>query len=147
DYGSLAGQTLSGSIVGMTVTPDGLGYWLVGSDGHVYPFGAAHAYGSPTPGEDPYPTGGLTVTPHAGGYGMVDQNGTVDPYGDAPAIGSATPPDGGRLNQPIISMISTSDGKGYWLTSSDGGVFAYGDAQYFGSTAHEIILWPIVGMV
>ena len=33
-------------IVAMAATPDGKGYWLVGSDGSVYPFGDAQSYGS-----------------------------------------------------------------------------------------------------
>ena len=37
------------------------------------------------------------------------------------------------LNQPIVGMASTPDGKGYWLVASDGGVFAFGDAPFLGS--------------
>ena len=33
-----------------------------------------------------------------------------------------------RLNQPIVGMAATPDGKGYWLVASDGGIFNYGDA-------------------
>ena len=41
---------------------------------------------------------------------------------------------GKRLNQPIVGMAATPDGKGYWLVASDGGIFSYGDAVFFGST-------------
>jgi len=33
-------------IVGIAATPTGNGYWEVGSDGAVYPFGDAQSYGS-----------------------------------------------------------------------------------------------------
>jgi hypothetical protein len=38
-----------------------------------------------------------------------------------------------HLNQPIVGMAATPDGKGYWLAASDGGIFTFGDAGYFGS--------------
>ena len=38
-----------------------------------------------------------------------------------------------HLNQPIVGMAATPDGKGYWLVASDGGIFTFGDAGYFGS--------------
>ena len=37
---------LNAPIVGMTPTPDGGGYWMVGSDGGVYASGDAQFYGS-----------------------------------------------------------------------------------------------------
>ena len=40
-----------------------------------------------------------------------------------------------QLNQPIVGMAATPDGKGYWLVASDGGIFNYGDAAFYGSTA------------
>ena len=39
-----------------------------------------------------------------------------------------------RLNQPIVGMAATPDGRGYWLVASDGGIFTFGDARFFGST-------------
>lgn len=36
--GSMGGQSLSASIVGMAATPDGNGYWLVGGSGAVYSY-------------------------------------------------------------------------------------------------------------
>jgi hypothetical protein len=31
----------------MAASPDGLGYWLVGADGTVFPFGDSHFFGDP----------------------------------------------------------------------------------------------------
>jgi len=42
---------------------------------------------------------------------------------------------GHPLNQPIVGMASTPDGRGYWLVASDGGVFSFGDAPFRGSAA------------
>ena len=52
---------------------------------------------------------------------------------------SATPPSTARpgamhLNDPIVGMAATPDGKGYWLVASDGGIFTFGDAPFYGST-------------
>ena len=51
-----------------------------------------------------------------------------------------------RLNQPIVGMAATPDGKGYWLVAADGGIFDYGDAGFYGSTGSLVLNAPIVGM-
>ena len=38
-----------------------------------------------------------------------------------------------HLNQPIVGIASTPDGKGYWLMASDDGGFTFGDAGFYGS--------------
>jgi hypothetical protein len=50
------------------------------------------------------------------------------------------------LNQHVVGMAATPDGKGYWLVASDGGVFAFGDANFYGSMASAPLNKPIVGM-
>jgi hypothetical protein len=41
---------------------------------------------------------------------------------------------GGKpLNQPVVGMAATPDGRGYWLVASDGGIFNFGDARFYGS--------------
>jgi len=42
---------------------------------------------------------------------------------------------GQHLNQPIVGMAATPDGKGYWEVASDGGIFAFGDAGFYGRWA------------
>ena len=46
--GSVPGQglVLAAPVVGVAVTPDGGGYWLVGADGGVYAYGDASFMGS-----------------------------------------------------------------------------------------------------
>ncbi len=63
--------------------------------------------------------------------------------GTQPFIGDAS---GASLNQPIVGMASTPDGKGYWLVASDGGIFTFGDASFFGSMGGVHLNQPIVGM-
>ena len=46
---------------------------------------------------------------------------------------STAQPDRMHLNQPIVGMASTPDGRGYWLVAADGGIFDYGDAGFFGA--------------
>jgi Arylsulfotransferase (ASST) len=74
---------------------------------------------------------------------LVAADGGVFSYGDAAFYGST---GGMHLNQPIVGMAATPDGKGYWLVASDGGVFSYGDAAFHGSTGAMHLNKPVVGM-
>ena len=74
---------------------------------------------------------------------LVATDGGVFAFGGAPFYGSM---GGQHLNQPIVGMASTADGRGYWLVASDGGIFAFGDARFFGSTGSIHLNQPIVGM-
>ena len=60
--------------------------------------------------------------------------------------GTLAQPGAARLNQPIVGMASTPDGKGYWEVAADGGIFSYGDAHFYGSTGSIALNRPIVGM-
>ena len=69
-------------IVGVTTDPATGGYWELGSDGRVYPFGApffGDLGGSPWPD----PSVGMVATPDGGGYWMVAADGGVFAFGDA----------------------------------------------------------------
>jgi hypothetical protein len=74
---------------------------------------------------------------------LVASDGGIFSYGDAGFYGST---GGMHLNEPIVGMASTPDGKGYWLVASDGGVFSYGDAGFYGSTGAIQLNKPVVGM-
>ena len=65
-------------------------------------------------------------------------------FGDAQFYGSM---GNQHLNEPVVGMQPTRDGKGYWLVAADGGIFNYGDAQFYGSTGNIHLNSPIVGMV
>jgi hypothetical protein len=51
-----------------------------------------------------------------------------------------------RLNQPIVGMAPTADGKGYRIVASDGGIFSFGNARFYGSAGSLRLRSPIVGM-
>ncbi len=50
------------------------------------------------------------------------------------------------LNEPIVGLAATPDGRGYWEVASDGGIFSFGDAAFAGSAGSIALNEPIVGM-
>ena len=81
--------------------------------------------------------------PTAGATGWWPPTGASSP--------SATPRSSGRpaaihLNQPVVGMAATPDGRGYWLVAADGGIFAFGGAGFYGSTGNIVLARPVVGM-
>ena len=121
---------LNKPIVGMALTPDGNGNWLVAADGGVFSYGDATFYGSTGGITLNQPIVGIASTADGKGYWLVAADGGVFSYGDATFYGSM---GGITLNQPIVGIASTADGKGYWLAAADGGVFSFGDATFYGS--------------
>jgi hypothetical protein len=120
------------------------GYWLVASDGGIFPFGVAGGYGSTGAVRLNQPIVGMAPSPPDGhGYWLVARDGGIFPFGNAGGYGST---GNIRLNQPIVGMAPTPDGHGYWLVASDGGIFPFGDAGGYGSTGNIRLNQPIVGM-
>jgi hypothetical protein len=124
------------------------GYWLVGDDGGVFAFGAAHYYGSLGNLKLNKPIVGMAATPDGKGYWLVASDGGIFTFGDAQYYGST---GGLVLNRPIVGMASTPDGGGYWLVASDGGMFSFGDAIFYGSVPGvlqpgQVLNKPIVAM-
>jgi cell wall-associated NlpC family hydrolase len=74
-------------------------------------------------------------------FWLATPSGSMYAFGTTP-YGSPSPP----LNQPIVSVVTSSDQKGYWMVASDGGVFTYGDTRFFGSTGNIRLNRPIVGL-
>jgi len=143
---TVPGTTLNGlasPVVGVASTPDGLGYWAVGSDGGIFAFGNAPFEGSTGAIHLDAPIVGMAATSDGGGYWLVASDGGIFAFGDAVFLGSM----GGRpLNQPIVGMAATPSGHGYWLVATDGGIFAFGDAVYLGSMGGRPLNEPVVGM-
>ncbi|HEX3566935.1 MAG TPA: hypothetical protein VHU17_16315 [Acidimicrobiales bacterium] len=134
---------LNAPIVGMAPTPDGKGYWMVGSDGGIFTFGDAGFYGSEGGMHLNKPIVGMAPTADGKGYWLVASDGGIFTFGDAGFHGS----EGGQpLNQPIVGMSATPSGGGYWLVASDGGIFTFGDAVFHGSEGGSHLNQPIVGM-
>jgi len=127
----------------LAATPDGKGYWIVGTNGSVTAYGTATNYGSMAGHVLNRPVVGVASTPDGKGYWLVASDGGIFSFGDASFYGST---GNIKLNQPIVGITGTTDGKGYWMVASDGGVFSFGDARFYGSTGNIKLNKPIVGM-
>ncbi len=127
----------------LAATPDGQGYWIVGTNGSVKAYGTAVDYGSMDGHVLNQPIVGVAATPDGKGYWLVASDGGIFSFGDAQFYGST---GNIKLNKPIVGITSTVDGKGYWMVASDGGVFSFGDAHFYGSTGNIKLNKPIVGM-
>jgi hypothetical protein len=119
------------------------GYWMVTSNGSVYPQGSVSSHGSTASLTLNSPIVGAAATQDGQGYWLVAADGGVFAYGDAVFYGSM---GGSPLNSPIVGMAATPDGKGYWLVGADGGVFAFGDAVFAGSAGGTRLNAPVVGI-
>jgi hypothetical protein len=131
----------TGSPQTFSLGPAPRGYWLVGSDGGIFSFGAAAFHGSMGGSWLQRPVVGITPTITRGGYWLVASDGGIFSFGDATFYGSIPglglhPAGSGlpnSLNAPIVGMVPTVTRRGYFMVASDGGVFAFGDARFEGS--------------
>jgi hypothetical protein len=156
--GVVAGVEDSAAVTGLT---DGTTYtFTVSADSVGGASVASNASAAVTPGAPP-PSGGSTPIPPSGagsapttagattsdapgiGYAMAASDGGVFTFGNAGYYGS----EGGiPLNESIVGMAATPDGKGYWEVASDGGIFAFGDAHFYGSMGGRSLDKAIVGI-
>ncbi len=139
---------ITAPIDSIAVSPGGLGYSILGVDGHVYSEGNAQTDANDYPALLDAPMVGMAVTPDGQGAWLVDSKGDVFTSGDATyhcSVACSLAP-GQQLSKPIVGMAATADGMGYWEVASDGGIFAFGDAQFHGSTGSIALNQPIVGM-
>jgi hypothetical protein len=128
----------------------GVGYYMVASDGGIFPFGSAmqHSYGSTGGQHLNQPIVGMALTPDDNGYYLVASDGGIFPFGDA-ADHSYGSTGNIHLNQPIVGMAVRPDFNGYYLVASDGGIFPFGPSAVshsYGSTGGTHLNQPIVGM-
>ena len=77
------------------------------------------------------------------GYWLVGADGGVFAFGDAGFHGSMA---GKSLDQPVVGIAATPDGKGYWLVGADGGVTAFEHEDFLGSMSGAFMSQPAVGM-
>jgi len=134
-------------VLGATISPPpstSSGYWMLGSTGSVYSFGAAEYHGGAV-----LPGGGTTAThieptPDGKGYWVVSSRGGVYSFGDAGYYG-ASPALG--VFETVTSLSGTASGRGYWLFTNRGRVFAYGDARFFGDMAAVRLNGPVLDSV
>ena len=124
-----AGQPAAG---GPAATAGKSGYWMLGSDGKVFPFGDARPMGDASTAL-PASSRAMHIepTPTSGGYWIVSDDGAVYAYGDAASLGNVNAADLGP-HEKVTSLSATPSGRGYWIFTTKGRVFTFGDAQSFG---------------
>jgi 3D (Asp-Asp-Asp) domain-containing protein len=143
DHGSLAGRSLAAPVVGISVAPDGNGYWEVAADGGVFAFGSAVDFGSMAGKPLGSPVVGLASTRDGRGYWEVAADGGIFSFGDAAFAGSM---GGQSLRSPIVGIAASPDGRGYWEVAADGGIFSFGDAAFAGSMGGHSMGSPATGI-
>ena len=90
------------NVVGITSTPDGLGYWLVTSDGRVLTFGDARFHGSaPRGAGSSDPIIGLATTADGRGYWLASRDGAIYAFGTARVA---------RKRQMALTAVSVQQG-------------------------------------
>ncbi|HVW32053.1 MAG TPA: metallophosphoesterase [Acidimicrobiia bacterium] len=121
------------------------GYWMLGGDGAVYPFGDARAYGTPS-----LPAGHQAVdlepTPSGNGYWVLDDTGAVTPFGDAPGFGGVPAVVLQRGELPT-SLSATPTGQGYWVFTNRGRAVSFGDARFLGDVSDRPLNGPVLDSV
>ena len=115
------------------------GYWMLGSDGKVYPFGNAPRLGSAG-------SRAVAIAPRSDGNGYW----VTDTRGDVSHFGSATDHGGRpslRSGEFVTTISATPSGQGYWLFSNRGRAFAYGNAHFYGDMSGTQLNGGIVASV
>ena len=143
DTGGAAGNagTPGENPTGATV-PRRSGYWMVGSDGIVHPFGdAGHHGNAATPSAVD-----LEPSPSGNGYWIVDGDGRVFPFGDAASHGNV---ERSKLaaGERATSLSATADGGGYWIFTDRGRVLTFGNAAFLGDVSGTPLNGPVLDSI
>ncbi|GIU89343.1 MAG: hypothetical protein KatS3mg010_0442 [Acidimicrobiia bacterium] len=96
-HGSMGGRRLNAPIVGLVPDGDGVGYWLVGSDGGVFAFSAPFR-GSM--GGIPLNRPVIGLLRYGNGYLMVASDGGIFVFSNKPFVGSL---GGNPPARPIVN--------------------------------------------
>jgi hypothetical protein len=112
--------------MGKAVVPASVvGYWAIGSDGKVYPFGDATKFGEPSSPDNIVID--IEAAPHGSGYWTLDSKGVVSAFGPV-FYGSLSASDL-KAGEKAVSMSGTRTGAGYWVFTNKGRMFPFGDAN------------------
>ncbi len=128
---------------GPTPSPNGAGYWMLGADGKVYPFGSAGALGDPSGSLDGSAVG-IAATPDDKGYWAVTTTGHVFAFGTAPSLGSIP---AGRMvpGELATGLAATPSGNGYVVFTTRGRAVSFGDAPSLGDMTATALNGPVLG--
>ena len=130
---------LNEPIVGIAVTADNNGYYLVAADGGVFAFGDAVFRGSSFGAPLNSPAVGIALD--SSGYGLVHSNGWVSSFAGADVSFDPVP----LLNAPVVGIASTPGGEGFRLVAADGEVFC-SQATFLGSMGGQPLNASVVGI-
>ena len=108
------------------------GYWVLGTNGDVYPFGDAEHHGDASASGGVIAIG-IVPTPSNQGYWILHADGHITAHGDAIWHGDLS--DYGQAlsagEHPTV-MAPTPKGDGYWIFTNNGRVIALGAARHHG---------------
>ncbi|HEX6380967.1 MAG TPA: hypothetical protein VF180_06970 [Acidimicrobiia bacterium] len=121
------------------------GYWMLGSDGAVYPFGEAASYGSTVVAAGRSAVD-VEPSPRGLGYWVLDDSGAVVPFGDATGYGGV-PTGVLRSGEIPTSLSATPTGQGYWVFTNRGRVLTFGDARFLGDVSETALNGPVLDSV
>jgi uncharacterized delta-60 repeat protein len=119
----------------------GAGYWALAADGHVYPFGAATAFGNGTSGAVD-----LEPNPAGTGYWILNGAGAVQAFGQARDLGGINAKSLTKNEKPA-SLSALPNGRGYWIFTTRGRVFTFGEAPQLGDMSRTTIMSPVLDSV
>ena len=139
-YAAMGGKLLnSAPIVGMAVTPDGGGYWLVNAPA-ASTCSATPLLTARSPGSTCHPrSSAWRPPPTAGGYWLVASDGGIFAFGDARFYGSI---GGTTSTHPIVGMAAHPRRRRLLAGRLRRGIFAFGDAAFHGSTRRNQAVIP-----
>jgi hypothetical protein len=118
------------------------GYWMLGADGKIFPFGDARSHGDAPMA----PAADVEPTPSGNGYWVVDSAGRIVAQGDAVNFGNA---DRTRLaaGETVTALSATPSGKGYWIFTSRGRALTLGDAVHYGDLSAVRLNGPVLDSI
>ena len=135
---------------GTTATPQSAGsgpagYWMLGADGAVYPFGAAGSFGNAAIAAGRSAVD-LEPTPSGRGYWVLDDAGGVTAFGEATGFGGVPAAVLAPGEKPT-SLSATPTGQGYWVFTSRGRAVSFGDARFLGDVSALTLNGPVLDSV
>jgi hypothetical protein len=114
------------------VKPGQTGYWMLGANARVYPFGNARTFlANYFFGVRRTVSTGVAIAGlrSGSGYWILAEDGGVSAHGNAQWSGERPAL---QFGERLTSISGSPTGKGYWLFTNRGRAFAYGDAMHFG---------------
>jgi sugar lactone lactonase YvrE len=122
------------------------GYWMLGSRGDIYAFGAARHLGNAGKLPPPVTAVDLEPTPSGAGYWVLTSDGEVRPFGDAKTLGNVSPAQL-STGERVTSLSATPSGAGYWVFTDRGRALSFGDARFLGDVSAVALNGPVLDSV